>query len=203
MINFWNQRYKNKEYVYGTEANEYFKSKILMIPAGKILLPAEGEGRNAVFAAKLGWDVFAFDQSIEGKKKAEILAFQNKVSIQYDLANAEEMEYEKESFDAIAMLYTHFPQEKRKEYHKKISSFLKKSGVLIFEGFSKNHIQNQKTNKTAGGPKEISALCDLEELKSEWKDFDFIEIEETKTELNEGLFHVGKASVIRIFAIKK
>jgi hypothetical protein len=47
---------------------------LIKLPIGSILFPAEGEGRNAVFAAKLGWAVSAFDISNEGKNKGIKLA---------------------------------------------------------------------------------------------------------------------------------
>ena len=81
---FWNERYSSDEYVYGTEPNQFFKEQIQKInPSGRLLLPGEGEGRNAVFAAKLGWNVDAFDQSSVAKMKAETLAKLNNVKINY------------------------------------------------------------------------------------------------------------------------
>lgn len=74
MKDFWDERYCGKEFVYGKKPNEYLNVKLTELHKGKILLPAEGEGRNAVYAAKLGWMVSAFDQSTNGKEKAEILA---------------------------------------------------------------------------------------------------------------------------------
>jgi hypothetical protein len=82
---FWNQRYSEKEYSYGIEPNQFFKEQITPFKVGTILLPAEGEGRNAVYAAKLGWEVVAFDISEEGKKKALQLATLNNVSIDYHI----------------------------------------------------------------------------------------------------------------------
>ncbi|WP_449397615.1 thiopurine S-methyltransferase [Chryseobacterium wanjuense] len=66
---FWNERYCNEEYIYGTLPNEYLKEKLKDLKPGRILFPAEGEGRNAVYAAAKGWESVAFDQSEEGKKK--------------------------------------------------------------------------------------------------------------------------------------
>ena len=71
---FWNERYAQKEFVYGTQPNTFFKEQLDKLDTGNILLPAEGEGRNAVFAASQGWDVLAFDISESGKKKAIQLA---------------------------------------------------------------------------------------------------------------------------------
>ena len=66
----WDDRYSEKEFAYGERPNIYLKEQLTKFPSGKILFPAEGEGRNLVYAATLGWNVFAFDQSAEGKRKA-------------------------------------------------------------------------------------------------------------------------------------
>ena len=70
MKEFWNDRYAKETYVYGTSPNAFFKEQLRLLDVGTILLPAEGEGRNAVYAAKLGWDVYAFDYSAHAHHKA-------------------------------------------------------------------------------------------------------------------------------------
>ena len=55
MKEFWNERYSQEAYAYGTEPNAFFKSRIDQLSPGKLLLPAEGEGRNAVYAATKGF----------------------------------------------------------------------------------------------------------------------------------------------------
>jgi Tellurite resistance protein TehB len=74
MKDFWNTRYKEESYAYGIEPNAFFKENIDKLVPGKILLPAEGEGRNAVYAARKGWEVTAFDFSDEAKIKTLKLA---------------------------------------------------------------------------------------------------------------------------------
>ncbi|HRN48956.1 MAG TPA: hypothetical protein PKW69_13045, partial [Niabella sp.] len=61
MKEFWNDRYSREEYSYGQLPNEFLKETLQKLKPGKILFPAEGEGRNAVFAASLGWHADAFD----------------------------------------------------------------------------------------------------------------------------------------------
>lgn len=95
-------------------------------------------------------------------------------------------------------------------YGKEPNEYLKeqltnlKPGRILFaaEGFSESHQTQQKENPKAGGPKNKEMLYNLEELKEDFKDFEFILFEETTTELNEGDYHVGKANVIRILAKK-
>lgn len=203
MKEFWNERYSQQDFVYGETPNEYFKSKLDEITVGSLLLPAEGEGRNAVYAASKGWDVKAFDSSTQGKVKAERLAQQQNVKIDYTVADIDDITYPAESFDAIALIFAHFQADKRKNHHQKLSGFLKKGGFLIIEGFSKQHVKNQKVNSKAGGPRDEKMLYNLEELKKDFEEFSFIETSTTTTLLSEGAYHVGEAGVVRIFAQKK
>jgi|SRR5690554_694818 len=203
MKEFWNERYSLSEFAYGEIPNEYLKEKLKSIPLGKILFACEGEGRNAVYASRLGWESYAFDQSVEGKNKAELLALKKEVEIDYLVSDMENIPYEKESFDTLVLIFAHFPKEKRKEFHQKLALLLKKGRTLIVEGFSKDHKEFQDKNPNAGGPKNVDMLYDLEELKSDFEGFEFIEAYQTQTQLDEGLYHNGEASVVRILAIKK
>lgn len=203
MLNFWNKRYCQDEFAYGTQPNAYLKAKLATLPIGKILFPADGEGRNSVYAALLGWQSEAFDSSSEGKKKADKLAKEKETHINYLISDVKDIQYPKNNFDILALIYAHFPIDQRSAYHQKLTDCLKDNGMLILEAFSENHIENQKTNSNAGGPRDVSMLYDLESLKTDFESFEFLEFLETEVELNEGNCHMGKATVIRIFAKKK
>lgn len=190
MKEMWNQRYAQEVFVYGTEPNEFFKTQLSLLPKGKVLLPAEGEGRNAAYAASKGWDVVAFDNSTSGKEKAEKLMNQKNVQFDYLIESFEEFEYEASSFDVIALIYAH--TFNRISNHQKILRFLKPGGILLLEGFSKKQI-----NYSSGGPRNQNMLFSGEELKSDFPNCTTIELEETETELKEGPLHIGKASIIR------
>lgn len=199
---FWDERFSAEEYIYGEEPNEYIKEQLKKLKPGRILFAAEGEGRNAVYAATKEWEVVAFDPSEEGKKKALQLAASKNVTIDYHITDVANADFPLESFDALVLIYAHFQEDNRREYHKKLAGFVKKGGYILIEGFSESHLANQKENPKAGGPKNIKMLYNLEELKKDFKDFQFILSEETTTKLNEGDHHVGKADVIRILAKK-
>jgi len=198
-----NERVGKSEYAYGTKPNNYPKKQLGNLKVGSILFPAEGEGRNAVHAAKLGWQVSAFDISEKGKKKALKLAEKHKVSIDYQVGDLPNLGYHREQFDAIALIYAHFPPSIRSKYHKLLHGYLKKGGTLIFEAFSKSHLKYKTQNPQVGGPGELNALFSTEELKSDFKDYEILELKETTVELNEGTGHVGTGSVIRFVGRKK
>jgi len=203
MKEFWNKRYAKKEMAYGKEPNEFFSIEISKLQTGKLLLPAEGEGRNAVYSAKLGWEVSAFDISKEGKRKAEILAKNNNVKIDYTIKELNEINYKKEQFDCIGLIYAHFPANLKSEYHNILDTYLKKDGIVIFEAFSKSHLKLNTRNSKAGGPKNIEMLFSKEEIKNDFSNYEIIKLTEKEINLNEGLYHNGKSSVIRFVGRKK
>jgi 2-polyprenyl-3-methyl-5-hydroxy-6-metoxy-1,4-benzoquinol methylase len=193
----WNERYSASEYIYGTEPNAWLAEKLAFLKPGKILFPAEGEGRNAVYAASLGWDVHAFDQSEEGMKKALRLASEKGVTIQYNLGDLTNYQAEPLQFDILALIFVHTPIEIRQAVHQRLLSFLKPGGHLILEAFTKQQIKN-----TSGGPRTESLLFEPAYIAEDFRTLEFIEFSETTTFLNEGPLHQGEASVIRLFATK-
>jgi len=199
----WDDRYRDKEFAYGEQPNEYLKEQLERLAPGKILFPAEGEGRNAVFAAQLGWSVSAYDISTEGQKKALQLAQKNNVSIDYQIGDLETLNYHEEQFDAIALIYAHFPAAIKSAIHRSLDTYLRKGGTIIFEAFSKSHIDYIAKNENVGGPRDIASLFSVEEIKSDFVNYDFIELKETEIFLNEGMYHNGKASVIRFMGRKQ
>ena len=79
----WNERYRQTDYFYGTAPNDFLAEHVGVLPKGRILCLAEGEGRNAVFLAEQGYDVVAVDGSEMGREKALQLAESRGVSIAY------------------------------------------------------------------------------------------------------------------------
>jgi len=199
----WDARYASEEFAYGIHPNNYLEEQLKKLDKGKILFPAEGEGRNAVFAAKLGWTVTAFDISVEGQKKALRLAGTNKVVIDYQVGELINLALANEQFDVIALIYAHFPADIKSFYHKSLDKYLRHGGTIIFEAFSKNHLNYVLENEQVGGPKDIDSLFSIEEIKSDFSNYEFEELAEMEIELNEGLFHNGTGSVIRFVGRKK
>jgi ubiquinone/menaquinone biosynthesis C-methylase UbiE len=202
-IDRWNERYSGNEFAYGEQPNNYLKEQLEKLPVGTILFPAEGEGRNAVFAAGLGWTVSAFDISVEGQKKALRLAKTKKVTIAYQVGELQSLAFNEGQFDAIALIYAHFPADIKSFYHKALDKYLRKGGTVIFEAFSKKHIDFVSNNEKVGGPKDVASLFSIDEIKSDFVNYDFEELMETEIELSEGVYHNGRGSVIRFVARKQ
>ncbi len=193
----WNERYRQPEYAYGKSANEYLANQLLLLKPGKILLPAEGEGRNAVFAATQGWQVTAFDFSEEGRKKALAYAESVGVSINYQVCDAMDFTTDQQ-FDALALIFTHFDSHQRKVLFTRFIQFLKPGGTLIMEAFSVNQL-----GRSSGGPKDPDLLYSADEMQHQFPSIQFSQCQEEMIVLNEGPYHQGEAVVIRLTGHKQ
>jgi cyclopropane fatty-acyl-phospholipid synthase-like methyltransferase len=194
----WNERYSRTEYIYGEEPNKFLEEQLPKVQPGVIIFPCEGEGRNAVYAATLGWEVLAFDSSEAGKAKAMKLAQMKNESIDYQIQDANDIEYPDNSADAIAFIYAHFPTELRNSMLAKANKWLKPGGTIILEAF--NPLQ---LNNTSGGPKDPNFLYTEEILTNAFPGFEIKMLESVKIELNEGAFHQGMADVVRFVGVKR
>ena len=197
MSNFWNERFGQPEYIYGKAPNVFFAEQINKLSKGSLLLPAEGEGRNAVYAALKGWKVSAFDFSTEAKKKALDLAKAYDVEIDYQLTNADDY-FIADPFDVVALIYAHFAGSERSRLFTKLEASIRQGGHLLMEVFSKNQL-----GRTSGGPKDSDLLYSKDEIRTLFPNVDFIMLEETKVELDEGAYHQGEAAVLRVIGVKQ
>ena len=193
----WNERYKQSGYVYGTEPNLFFREQLAKLTPGRILLPCEGEGRNAVYAAQMGWKVDAFDFSEQARKKALQLAGNYEVSINYALQMVEEFEPWPDYYDVIALIYAHFLPDIRKTFHQKLVESLKPGGILLLEAFHKEQIRN-----TSGGPRDREMLYNETMLAEDFGCLQIFLLDKYSLNIEEGDYHKGKADIVRLVAQK-
>jgi hypothetical protein len=191
-IEHWDTRYAENQTVYGLEPNQFFKSFIDKHKPGTILLPAEGEGRNAVYAASKGWQVDAFDFSTVAKEKALQLAAEKYVTIHYFNSSIEDFKAEK-LYDAVGLIFVHLPPVIRKRFHEQVYKSLASGGYLVIEAFAKEQIRN-----TSGGPKDISMLYDAPILCNDFRLIYILSCGKKELVLNEGSFHQGKAELLQL-----
>lgn len=151
---FWNNRYKEHISVYSEKTNVFFKEFIDKHKPGTILLPAEGEGRNTLYAASKGWQVDAFDFSEVAKEKALKKAQTQGLKINYRTLDIASYKVGKK-YHAVALIYVHLPEALRQTFHGEILNSLMPGGYLVFEGFAKEQI-----HLDSGGPQNPALLYD-------------------------------------------
>lgn len=197
MNSFWNERYSGRAFVYGELPNVFFAETLSTFEPSTIILPCDGEGRNAVYAAKLGWEVKAFDLSEAGKEKADHLALKYSVLIDFQIKDAATALYPNDTADVVAIIYAHLPPKVRKQLHSNVFNWLKPGGRVILETFCPEQLIN-----SSGGPKDIEMLYTKEILSEDFNNFSIDYLEYEHIQLSEGEYHEGPADVIRMIATK-
>lgn len=193
----WDERFSEPGYAYGTERNGFLASVAEQIPPGKVLCLAEGEGRNAVYLAGLGFDVTAVDTSTVGLAKAEALARDNGVTIETVLADLEDYSIEPGAWQGIVSIFCHLPPVIRAALHERCLRGLAPQGVFVLEGFAPRQLE-----LGTGGPKNRELLMELEIIRQELPGLRFEIGREIEREVVEGKYHKGTAAVVQILAVK-
>jgi SAM-dependent methyltransferase len=193
----WDERYSLDEYAYGKSPNQFLEENYKLIPKGKVLSLAEGEGRNAVFLAKQGYSVTAVDASRVGLEKAKRLADENEVSIECIHADLAYFNIEENTWDGIVSIFCPLPSLLRKALHKKVVTGLKPNGVLLIEAYTPDQLKY-----TTGGGKSADLMTTKNSLLLELDGLGFKHLSELEREVLEGIYHTGLAAVVQAIAIK-
>jgi cyclopropane fatty-acyl-phospholipid synthase-like methyltransferase len=195
---FWNERYSGDDLAYGEAPNEFLSSMAERLPmSGDALDIGAGEGRNALFLASRGLNVLAVDQSDAGMQKAQRLAGERGLALRTQVADLQEFDAERNSFDVISSIFVHLPRALRAAVHKRARAWLKPGGVFLLEAYAPDQIERR-----TGGPKDPSLLASLDVILGE---LDGLEIEHQAAVVRnvfEGRYHTGEASVVQVLARK-
>ena len=130
----WNRSLvNNPDYKFNKEANELLVQTISGIPQGKALCIAMGQGRNALYLARNGWDVTGFDLADEAIAFADKRAEAEGIKVETHVISADDFDYGSNQYDLITHIYAgclYFD-----DITNKIHEALKPGGLLVFEFF--------------------------------------------------------------------
>lgn len=182
----WDKKYKTKTYIFGKEPALFLKEHVNLLPVGKALDIAMGEGRNAIYLAKKGFIVEGVDISEVALQKAKMLARDNNVTSKLLAINADLNTYTIKSdyYEVIMNFYylqrSLFPQ---------IKKGLKKGGIVVFETYTEEQLKNKEGQRI---PKDY--LLKIGELREAFKDFEILVYRETNN---------GKEAIASLVARKQ
>ena len=138
----WDKKYNFEEFIYGTEPITFLKNNINLLPRGKALDLAMGEGRNGVYLATQGFDVLGLDISPIGLNKAHQLAKHHNVTIQTRVVDLENYQLEKNSYDVIVCTYY-----MQRDLFDQIKGSLKPGGMALIETFNTDYLKYSRFKK--------------------------------------------------------
>jgi tellurite methyltransferase len=160
----WDNNFNEEFYIYGKEPVPFLRDNVNILPKGKALDLAMGEGRNGVYLATQGFDVLGLDISPVGLDKAQMLANENGVSISTAIADLEEVDLEKDTFDVILCMYY-----LQRDLFQKMKDALKSGGMVVVETYNTDYLKYSNFNK--------KYLLEPNELLEIFKDFKIIKYE--------------------------
>ena len=193
----WDERFSEPGFAYGTEPNAFLESEADRIPRGRVLSLAEGEGRNAVFLAGLGYEVTAVDTSIVGLAKVQSLAAKRGVAVTTINADLADFDIEPDAWQGIVSIFCHLPPVIRAALHERCLRGLAPGGVFVLEGFTPRQLE-----LGTGGPKTRELLMELDVIRQELPGMRFEIAREIERPVSEGKYHRGTAAVMQVLATK-
>ena len=201
----WDRRFSQPVYAYGKEPNAWLKSVIDELspePNPAALFPADGEGRNAVWAATEGWKAKVFDLSHEGAKKCASLAQEHGVKVAYEVDDLVLRTFPDQHYALIACSWFHTPPAVRSKHMPRMLHALAPGGHFVMEGYHKTQLP-----LTSGGPKSLELLFDLDEVLAELTGraappMKIVHAAVEETILDESDLHRGRAIVVRFYLVR-
>jgi SAM-dependent methyltransferase len=194
---FWDERYAEPGFAYGTEPNDFLAEVAGRIPPGPVLCLAEGEGRNAVFLAGLGHIVTAVDVSRVGLDKARRLASERGVDVATVVCDLADYAIHPAAWSGIVAIWMHLAPDLRARVLRACAEGLVPGGALVMEAYTPRQLAHG-----TGGPQDAVRLMTLEALRRELEGLDFEIGRECEREVAEGRCHHGTSAVVQVLARK-
>lgn len=196
---FWDGIYSEEGYVFGATPNGWFSEHAHLLEKGqRILMVADGEGRNSVWCAKKGMIVDAFDLSEKAVHKAKQLARKSGVSVNFSVCGIDDWEWLPDTYHVVAIIMCQFATPAmRDDLFRDSIKALKKGGLLFVLGYSPRQLEYG-----TGGPSKIEHLYTEAMLYQYAEGMEILELISWDAEVTAGRHH-GKSALVGMIACKK
>lgn len=140
----WDARYEEKELVWSAEPNVFLPPIVEQLEVGTALDLACGEGRNAIWLARLGWEVTGVDYSPIGIEKARKIA--GETDVDWVVANVTTYVPDR-TFNLVMIVYVHIEPADMQSLFENATNALAPEGTLIAVGHALRNL-----TEGVGGP---------------------------------------------------
>ena len=138
----WNSKYETEVYLFGEKPIPFLVENSHLLPKGKVVDIAMGEGRNGVYLATQGFDVLGLDISEKGLKKAHNLAKKNNTTIETKVVDLENYQLQPNSYDVIVCTYY-----MDRDLYRQFESALKPGGMIVVETYNIDYLKYAKFSR--------------------------------------------------------
>ena len=200
-ISKWNERFlASDDYVFGKDPNAFLVRQATprIKPGMTVLAVADGEGRNGVWLAEQGCEVWSVDSAPAASERARALAAERGVDMHVLTADATEMDWQERQFDMVVGIFFQFANPKlRAQLFEGMKQATRPGGYVLIEGYGLKQL-DYKT----GGPGIPEHLYTLDLMREHFGDLQIEVLEEYDAELSEGKGHHGMSALVDLVARK-
>lgn len=158
----WDRKYAEKEQLWAAEPNRTFAEEAAGLTPGRALDLACGEGRHAVWLARLGWSVTAVDFSEVAIGKGRARAAREAVEIDFRTVDLLEFVPEQHAFDLVLVLFLQLPADELRLVLSRAATALATGGTFLLVG---HHLEN--LTEGVGGPSDPGVLYTADDIVAE------------------------------------
>jgi 2-polyprenyl-3-methyl-5-hydroxy-6-metoxy-1,4-benzoquinol methylase len=188
----WDERFSQSQPVYGDQPNAFLAAQTPRFQRGmKLLVPADGYGRNGIWLARQGFSVHTVDLSPVGVARARKTAEAVGLAMTIEQADLALWKWPEAEFDGVFAIFLHLPPDVRAKVHGAMLRSVKPGGLVILEAFSTSQLKY-----SSGGPKRVELLYTAEMLRRDFAGTEAILLEEKEAQISEGTMHSGAAAVV-------
>lgn len=152
----WDRRYGTAEMVWSAEPNVFVADQTGHLPPGRALDLACGEGRNAVWLARRGWEVVGADFSPAALATARRVADEAGAAVTWVEADATTWT-PPGAFDLVVLCYLQLPHHQMAAALDRVVPALAPGGTLLVIGHDRRNL-----DEGVGGPRRPEVLLDPE-----------------------------------------
>ncbi len=198
---FWSARYRDAgdDYLFGTAPNRFLEAQAALFRPGlRVLSVADGEGRNAVWLAAQGCAVTATEISPVALAKAQKLAHQQHVTVDFVETDILRWAWPQAAYDVVVGIFIQFvgPQE-RAQLFAAMREAVCPGGTLLLQGYTPKQLEYR-----TGGPGAVENLYTRELLEEAFGDWEIIQLKEHEATIEEGRGHAGHSALIDLVVRK-
>lgn len=193
----WNARYSEAGWAYGTAPNDWLVEIAARIPKGRVVCIGDGEGRNGVHLASLGYEVTSVDQSKVGMEKAAAFARERGVALETRVLDLDGWDFEPRGWSGVVSIFCHLPSELRRRVHRAALAALAPGGAFVLEAYAPEQLEYK-----TGGPPVRDLLVTVDDLRGDLEGARFERAEQVVRIVREGRLHDGQSAVTRVLALR-
>ena len=176
----WDERYADSELVWGLEPNRFVRAQCERLPVGRAIDLACGEGRNALWLARMGWKALGVDYSAVAIERARQLTERERpstaVRLTWQVADVTTEPVKPGGYDLALISYLHLPPEQITAVFRNAGHALAPRGHLVIVGHDRRNLR-----EGVSGPQDESRLYDADEIREVLADIPDVVVEVGET----------------------